>query len=593
MNKILFQLFLALLSILLLFYSRVDVVVLPFFVAVFFLMVFLAFKEKKVFGLVTIAAVASLVLALRFRYLTWGDPWNEYAMILRLIEYGSLGKEIYPSQQPAMHLSIAELAIITKINPMALQKFVVPLFSVLSILFLYKFVKDYFRDKELGLLAGLLLLVGTPYLHWTTQAVRESLGLPMFLMAFYFSYKAIKSAKLSNLLVSIILITGLVLTHNFSTMIFIISWLGFSIAYVYLHGKTRTFVPSLGITLFTIIAATAWWGAVGGPLENFVKALKLFLPDNSIVALVIFAGIMYALPSLIPGVIKVLRRFLESFLEERVIQGLIIFIALFSAIIVVNLVRGKSFLILNYPGTMMLNGIVMILLSIVGLYFLLNLRGIPFLAWIAALALPLVFSIQRVFFFGDPLRFIEYLYIPIAIVAGAGLKQILVHVPRQVVKAGLVAGLASVSLVTAFPAVVFWGTPFEEGSILYDDRSWIIYHPNSEIKAVEWLDAVEIKGYIYSDNYVYYGAQWINSNDIVIEKRMRLRPQPGSPKEKRTPSSNSYLLVTERMQKYVEFHEGMMHERYPLQESEIEALNKGTSIIYNAGGAKIYYINKE
>ena len=133
MNKILFQLFLALLSILLLFYSRVDVVVLPFFVAVFFLMVFLAFKEKKVFGLVTIAAVASLVLALRFRYLTWGDPWNEYAMILRLIEYGSqdvsifcygecLGKEIYPSQQPAMHLSIAELAIITKINPMALQK---------------------------------------------------------------------------------------------------------------------------------------------------------------------------------------------------------------------------------------------------------------------------------------------------------------------------------------------------------------------------------------------------------------------------------------------------------------------------------------
>jgi hypothetical protein len=238
----------------------------------------------------------------------------------------------------------------------------------------------------------------------------------------------------------------------------------------------------------------------------------------------------------------------------------------------------------------------MILLSIVGLYFLLNLRGIPVLAWIAALALPLVFSIQRVFFFGDPLRFIEYLYIPIAIVAGAGLKQIFAHVPRQVVKAGLVAGLASVSLVTAFPAVVFWGTPFEEGSILYDDRSWIIYHPNSEIKAVEWLDAVEIKGYLYSDNYVYYGAQWINNNDLVIEKRMRLRPQLGSSKQYsgvRTPLISSYLLVTERMQKYVEFHEGMMHERYPLQESEIEALNKDTSIIYNAGGAKVYYINNK
>jgi hypothetical protein len=232
---------------------------------------------------------------------------------------------------------------------------------------------------------------------------------------------------------------------------------------------------------------------------------------------------------------------------------------------------------------MMFNGVVMIILSLVGLYFCLNLRGVPILAWVAALAIPLLLSTLGVLFFGDPLRFMEYLYIPLAIVAGAGLRQILARVPGQGLKAGIAAALATISLVTAFPAIVFWGTPFEKGSILYDDRSWVIYHPDSEIKAIRWLDQREIRGTLYSDNYVYYAAKWIDE-DVFLENRERLRPI--------LRQGNNYFILTERMKKYAEFSEGMIHERRPLRESEIENLNNGASLIYDAGEAKVYYTSK-
>lgn len=577
------SIFFALLGVLLLFYSRIDVLALPLFVAVFFLMVFQNYREKDVFGLVAIAAVASLVLALRFRYLTWGDPWSEYAMILRLIEYGSLAKEVYPSQQPAMHLSIAAAALITEANAMALQKFVVPLFSTLSIVILYKFVKAYFGDKELGLLAGILLLVGTPYLHWTTQAVRESMGIPMLLMAFYFSYKAVKSAELSDLLVSIILISGLILTHNFSAAIFTIAWLGFSIAYVYVHGGTKTIPPSIAITIFTIVASLVWWSFTGGPIGDFVNALNVFLPGNPLVALGISVVMLYALPYLFPKAISRLRAAMDGVLKNKVMQGLIIFTALSSSLVAVNLVSGKSFLVLNYPVTMMFNGAAMILLSLVGLYFFLNLRGIPILAWTAALALPLILSTLRILPFGDPLRFMEFLYIPLAIIAGSGLKLILAKISWQGARAGTVAVLATISLITAFPAVVFWGTHFEKGNVLYDDRSWAVYHPASEIKTVEWLNELEIKGIIYADNYVYYAAQWIKG-DIFLENRIRLGSE--------IRGGNNYFILTERMQKYAEFSEGIVRGRYPLSDEEVENLDEGGSLIYDAGSAKVYYIRR-
>ncbi len=602
MNKHLFQLSLGLLAILFLLYSRINVISLGFFIPIFFIMVFYTFREQRIFGLVTLATVGSLVLSLRFKYLTWGDSWNEYAMILRILEYKSLAMDVYPSQQPAMHLIVANLAMITQINPMSLLKFTIPIFSIFSIIFLYKFVNDFFGDKDLGLLASLLLLIGTPYLHWTTQAVRESLGIPMFIIGFYFAYKSLKSPKLQNIIVSIILISGLILTHNFSSAIFIISWLSFSVIYVYIYGKTRNLVSSLAILLFTTIIAAGWWSLTKAPISYIVKSLEIILPGSPLIILTISITIIYAVPYFFPIFNDVFKKTFNGFLSFKIIKVLIIIITIGLAIAATELVRGKLFLILHYPIPMLFNGFFMIILSLVGLYFSLNLRGLPILFWIAAITLPFILSIFRIIPFGDPLRFMDHIYIPLAIVSAVGLKQIFMKIPQRGLQSGIIAMFATISLVTAFPSVVFWGSMFEKGNMLFDDRSYIIQHDTSEKKAIDWIGTYYVfegnpKPVIFSDNYVIYASKSINLRDELILDNRQLPEPKNFFKEDHSlgriyDNKNTYFLITERMHKYAEFAEGMRHERYFVSKETIEKFNEDSNLIYDDGSAKIYYIHK-
>ena len=566
------------------------------------MMVFYTFREQRIFGLVTLAAVGSLILSLRFKYLTWGDSWNEYAMILRILEYESLAIEVYPSQQPAMHLIVANLAMITQINPMSLMKFIIPIFSIFSIIFLYKFVNDFFGDKDLGLLASLLLLTGTPYLHWTTQAVREALGIPMFIMAFYFAYKSLKSPKLQNIIVSIILISGLILTHNFSSAIFIISWLSFSIIHVYIYGKTRNFVSSLAILLFTTIIAAGWWSLTKAPVSYIVKSLEIILPGSPLIILTIFITIIYAVPYFFPIFKDVFKKTLKEFLSFKIIKVLIILITISLAIASTDLVRGKLFLILHYPIPMLFNGFFMIILSLVGLYFSLNLRGLPILFWIAAITLPFILSIFRFIPFGDPLRFMDHLYIPLAIVSAVGLKQIFMNIPQRGLQSGIIALFATISLVTAFPSVVLWGSMFEKGHMLFDDRGYIIQHDTSEKKAIDWIGKYYVfegntKPHVFSDNYVIYASKSINLRDeLILDNRKFPIPTNFFKEDYTLPlvysNKINYFLITERMSKYAEFAEGMMHERSFIKKDQIDKFNEHSNLIYDDGSAKIYYIQK-
>jgi len=587
LNKMLFQVILALLAVFFMLLSSYNLASAAF-AAVYFVLIFqvLYARESRAFGLAAIAAVTSLILALRFKYLTWGDPWYEYAMIVRIIEHGSLAREFYPLQQPTLHLGIASLAMITQIDAMLLQKFVTPLISVLSVVALYKLVRELFKDEELAILSGLLLLAGTPYLHWTAQAVRESIGIPMLLLAVYFSFRAVRTLKPQYMLASVLLIAGLVLTHNFSAAVFLLSWLSFSCSYVYFSGDTRASLPSLLLFLISIVLALSWWSASGFYHDAFESALKLVFPFMPVPAFIGTVVLLYALPVWRPYVIEQLRLALQKLLEKQAVYASILFVSILFALIAVNLVLGKFYLVLSYPPSMMFNGFVMIGLSLAGLNFFLDLRRLPVLVWLAALAALLALSTLRVIPFGDPLRFMEFLYIPLAVVAAAGLKRILSKISSRGFASYMVAAFVTASLITSFPAIVLFGTPFEKGSMFYDDRNWVIEHPSSEINAIEWLDERRIVGNLYTDNYVHYAAQWINyDNTVQIDNRARgaVANPDGLPKHE------NYILITERMKNYAEFSEGMMHQRHPLQEWEIERLHAGASQIYDGGEAKIFY----
>lgn len=589
-NTILLQILIVLLAALFMLLSRSHLFALLIFLLLYFILAYTVYVSKRLTGLVLIAALTSLILALRFKYLTWGDPWYEYAMAIRIIEHGSIASEFYPSQLPAVHLTLSSIAIFTDIDLIVLQKFVVPLISSISIIVLYKITKEFF-NTDTAFLAGLLLLVGTPYLHWTAQAVRESVGIPMVLLALYFSFKTIKVQQVRYILASSFIICGLVLTHHHSSGIFIFSWLFFSLTYVYLACDMKTIgktsIYSLTLLLVSLSLALSWWSSnLHGTFSYFEKAINLiFHSSHGLIIFIITLILLYALPIFSPNSIMRLRSLLSKILsKKREIYMVLLLIAICGTSLAVNFVMGKSFFVLNYPLIMMSNGVIMVVLAMIGLYYFLDSSKLPVISWLVAISLMLGLSMAKVIPFADPLRFMEFLYAPLAIISAIGLKQVADRIDTRRAMALLVATLMVVSLVTSFPSIVLSGKHFEPGDIRYDDRSWVISHSDSEIKSIKWLNEHQITGRIYTDTYVSYATQWINyDNNITLLNYLRINPDT-FPK-----NLNNYAIITGRMKKYAEFGEWLTKERTPLQENEIQKLYEETNQIYDNGEAKTFF----
>jgi hypothetical protein len=140
------------------------------------------YSANKLFSVILIGIFTALILSLRFDYLCWGDPWFEFGMIQRIVSFSSLAPGIYPSQLPVLHETIAIIALFSAGDPLLLLKFLIPPLSVIGIYAVYRIAKEVSSSTETAFFAGLLLICGTPYLHWTTQGVRETLGIALFVL---------------------------------------------------------------------------------------------------------------------------------------------------------------------------------------------------------------------------------------------------------------------------------------------------------------------------------------------------------------------------------------------------------------------------
>ena len=230
--------------------------------------VFIAgYSRYRLFSILLIGIFTSLILALRFDFLNWGDPWYEFGMIQRIITYQTLNPSIYTAQFPVLHTLIATCSFLSNIDPMNLQKFIIPLVSVLAVYAVYKLTKD-ISSSETAFYAGLLLISGTPYLHWTTQGVRETVGLALFILTLYVCIRAIRCESHGYLLLSLLLIGGVVLAHHLAMGIFLLVWLAVSLTFLYLVcdiTKMRNAIRfSLVITITSVVFMVGWWSVKGG-----------------------------------------------------------------------------------------------------------------------------------------------------------------------------------------------------------------------------------------------------------------------------------------------------------------------------------------
>ncbi|MGB9902888.1 hypothetical protein, partial [Methanothrix sp.] len=404
--------------------SRINILAVILFAACYSILVYRTWVTESPVGLALCSIQSSLVLAFRFEYLTWGDPWFEYSMILKIMKSGSLSPAYYPDQQPALHTLIAAASEYMHTEAMLIQKFLIPAFSAAGILALYLLAREFF-DSRIAIATGLLLSVGTAYIHWISQAATESLGIPMALVAFYLSYRAFCSTR--HLPAALIIISCIALTHHLTSMIFVVWINSFAIAYLlFVSRSSKDAIRALSLSLFAFAIPLIWWNMrlpsiyrlVVGTMDRLLPAT---IPGDPVV--VVFMILISVYVSL-------------SFLNNRIIQrrahthrlqtlsmpiyyGLIV-LSVVSGALVLNFLLGRSFFVLSYPPIFYANGLMMIILALVGLRGFMNTNGLPFLAWSGGVAVLFLGSMLKLYYFEDPLRFIEFIYPPLALISAYG-----------------------------------------------------------------------------------------------------------------------------------------------------------------------------
>ena len=204
--------------------------------------------------------------------------------------------------------------------------------------------------------------------------------------------------------------------------------------------------------------------------------------------------------------------------RKDAIYGVFIIGAVICSIVVMNYILGKSGFSLSYPLPMLFNGICMVVFSLIGLYYFLQKERLYVLAWIAVLSLALILSLSNIIQIEDRIRFIEFLYLPLSIIAAFGISRIAKSIGSPRFFPALITVFVVVSIITAFPSIVFFGQSFEPGHLLYDNRSWVIQHQPTEISAISWLDNGRAGGVVDTDTYIGYAARGIiHSDNLSIQ----------------------------------------------------------------------------
>jgi hypothetical protein len=250
--------------------------------------------------------------------------------------------------------------------------------------------------------------------------------------------------------------------------------------------------------------------------------------------------------------------------------------------LIIHFLLGKSLFILNYPLLFFFNGVIMMLLALIGLRNTLFLDKIPILSWMAGLGLVFVFCILKisslVYVVVDPLRYIEFIYPPLAIISATGFL-VLTGNLGQKYRATLLALICLVSLVVAFPSTVFWGQVYPPSDIRHDLRALVISHPDSEIMALDHLREAGARGVLHTDLYVGYAA--LQLENLTIDDYQRIDPA-------RIWGEGDFVLLTDRMTKYAEFGEWLLAARSPLKNEEMSGIEENLSRVYDNGDAWIY-----
>jgi len=387
-------------------------------------------RRSEAFALASILFVAAVIrLSPLLSAVFWGSDFGEYLAILRALaddgrvpaSYAGWGRT-YPFF-PGMFLMQASLVELGGLSLPAVLNLVVPVLGAFAVVPVYLIAARITGDARASLFAAAFVAVAMPHAYPTSHAAPASLGDLLALAGLMMFLRLRNDSRIAGPLV--LTTAALVATHHLSTYFLLIMVL----ATVVLRGLVRPLrtsnglVREVGYMAFFLLATFSFWLGYAIPFRDYILTDVNVQPWWAL--LVAFAGLL----ALVAGVIVARRRlpwrYRPRYPRARRSAGMFL-LALASVL---------GLMVLSVVGTIPGTGIslppsvflyfgpfaVLAALSSAGRKVLdFQREGLAVSSWVIALVASALLGTVAATRVLIPYRHVEYLIVPVALLAGVG-----------------------------------------------------------------------------------------------------------------------------------------------------------------------------
>lgn len=383
---------------------------------------------------------------------------------------------------------------ITGIQVFSLLPKIAPIFGGLTVFILYFIVYELFHDRFIALLSSALLSVATFHVYQTSHAAPLTMGHFFMMLSIYFF---IRYRENRRMIIPLILSTSLlILSHHFTTYFYLISIM-FILFFDIMYHKDLKQYHTLLYVIFASSLAFAYWAFIATPVFYDFMSDRLFNSPLGIVALYyLFLSLGYISIILIRNRRISIPSFNLSIGEK---------ITLFSIIIISAVFLISSH---NIPGVYVKLNPIAIFLSIPMIFLVsISAAGLPLIKDKGALVkgwfLAILSSFFSSFFFNFfPDRHLEYLIVPVCIIAAFTIRETLTNIDnlrarfshpfhmvsrRRMTVLSVIGVICIVNMMAAYPSV--------EVLDAIDERL-----TDPCVNALNWMEGNLTKGVVASDH---------------------------------------------------------------------------------------------
>lgn len=170
---------------------------------------------------------------LRIYRLSYDSIWYDEAMsyVFSNLNFLQLLRETTTDTNPPLYYIILHLTLIFFGKSEFVLRFPSAIFSILSVLLIYKIGRELF-SKETGIIAAFLLSISILNINWSQDARAYSLLVLTCLLSNYFLLKILKNKQLKHIILYILSTTLLAYSHNYGLFLiaaqniyFLTSWI--------------------------------------------------------------------------------------------------------------------------------------------------------------------------------------------------------------------------------------------------------------------------------------------------------------------------------------------------------------------------------